>query len=407
MAPTTIRLGLDAMRAVCDVLGQPQTQVPTVLVAGTNGKGSTATMLGSIGRAAGLRTGLYLSPALGDAEEQIQLNGQGLDPSTHLELTAEVERAASSAGQPLTEFETATAAAFLAFSRAELDLAIVEVGLGGARDATNIAEPVVSVLTTVDLDHQQYLGQTLAAIAKEKAGVFRHRRSAVLGFLRRPALRAARQEAEAIGARCIAARSHIEDLDDRDGQLRVQTRRAEYGVRLGLAGEHQGRNAALAILAAEALRPRFPSLDTDAICRGLANARCPGRLESLVRGGHHFLLDAAHNPAAAAVLAHHLSVENLRPDLLFGAFRDKDAEGMLELLRPRVGRLILTPIEHPRTWTPADYAANFGGELVTTPAGGLSEVRLKVPLLISGSMRLVGDVRRQLLGPAIRHAATG
>ncbi|MEO1087963.1 MAG: Mur ligase family protein, partial [Acidobacteriota bacterium] len=191
MASTTIRLGLDAIREVCAVLGRPQLATPTVLVGGTNGKGSTAMMLESIGRAAGLRVGLFHSPALHGERGQVRLDGAGVDERTYVALGGDVDAAAEECGQQLTAFERLTAVAFLAFSRASLDLAVVEVGLGGARDATNIAEPVVSVLTTVDFDHQAFLGDTLSAIAREKAGIFRARRSAVLGLLRGPALRAA------------------------------------------------------------------------------------------------------------------------------------------------------------------------------------------------------------------------
>ncbi|MEM8996392.1 MAG: folylpolyglutamate synthase/dihydrofolate synthase family protein [Acidobacteriota bacterium] len=411
MAPTTsIRLGLDAIRGACAVLGHPQLATPAVLVGGTNGKGSTAMMLESIGRAAGLRVGLFHSPPLdGEEWEQIRLDGSAVDAATYAALHGDVDAAAEESGQPLTAFESLTAVAYLAFSRAELDLAVVEVGLGGARDATNIAEPAVSVLTTVDFDHMAYLGDTLSAIAREKAGIFRPRRSAVIGFLRGPALRAARREAEAIGARCLTARSHVRDLSLRDGWLELGTRRTTYRAPLPLIGDHQARNAALAILASEALRPRLPAIDRAAILRGLSEVRCPGRLETITKDGHDFLLDVAHNPAAARSLVEHLAASGRRPDLLFGAFRDKEVQGMLEILRPQVGRLLLTPIDHPRSWSPAHMASAFGGETVASPGDGLAEARPDTPLLVSGSMRLVGDVRRILLEPATptRHAALG
>ncbi|MEO1365947.1 MAG: Mur ligase family protein [Acidobacteriota bacterium] len=405
MAPTTpIRLGLDAIRGTCAVLGHPELATPVALVGGTNGKGSTAMMLESIGRAAGLRVGLFHSPALDGGEHgQIRLDGEPIDGPTYAALRGDVDAAAATSGQPLTDFESLTAAAYLAFARAGLDLAVVEVGLGGARDATNISEPAVSVLTTVDFDHMAYLGDTLSGIAREKAGIFRPRRSAVIGFLRGPALRAARHEAEALGARCVTARSHVQDLSLRDGWLELATRRDAYRAPFPLTGEHQGRNAALAILAAEALRPRLPAIRRAAIIRGLSEVRCPGRFETITGDdGRQYLLDVAHNPAAARALAAHLATSNRRPDLLFGAFRDKDAKGMLEALRPRVGRLLLTPIDHPRSWSPAGMAPVFGGETVASAGEGLAAARPDVPLLVSGSMRLVGDVRRALLESAAR-----
>ncbi|MEO1082771.1 MAG: cyanophycin synthetase, partial [Acidobacteriota bacterium] len=209
------------------------------------------------------------------------------------------------------------------------------------------------------------------------------------------------------GARCISARSQIRDLFLADGWLELNTGRANYRTRLPLVGEHQARNAALAILASEALRPRLPAIDRAAVLRGLSEVRCPGRFEEVAKDGYEFLLDVAHNPAAARCLAEHLATSGRRPDLLFGAFRDKDAKGMLGVLRPRVGRLLLTPIDHPRSWSPEEVAPAFGGEAMASPDEGLAEVRPNIPLLISGSMRLVGDVRRLLLEPNTRHAAIG
>ena len=401
------------MRAVCETLGRPQLETPTVLIAGTNGKGSTASMLEAIARRAGLRTGLFHSPALGDEHEQIRLNGDAIPVDHFAELREEVERAATETGDELTAFETTTAVAFLAFAQSDLDLAIVEVGLGGARDATNVAEPVASVLTTVDFDHQRFLGTTLASIAREKAGVFRRRRPAVIGYVRGPALRAARQEAEMIGARVINARSRVRALDpsfEVAGPIQLETEIGRYRFELALRGEHQVRNAAVAILTAEALAARFPRLDRAAIEAGVGAAFAPGRLEEINRGGHRFLLDTAHNPAAAAALASHLRSLPERPDLLFGAFADKDHQGMLEALRPVVGRLLLTPIEHQRSWTAAtlrDAADAFGGEVMVSPAAGLAEARDAATMLVAGSTRLVGDVRRRLREPATYHAAGG
>ena len=410
--PTTIRLGLGAMRAVCNALGRPQLETPTVLVAGTNGKGSTASMLETIARKAGLSTGFFHSPTLGDDHEQIMLGGDAIDADRFVELREDVTRAATQT-DALTDFETTTAAAFLAFARSELDLAVVEVGLGGARDATNVAEPIVSVLTTVDFDHQRFLGTTLASIAREKAGIFRRRRPAVIGYLRGPALRAARQEAEAIGARVISARSRVRALGlpaELGGSIQLETEKERYRLDLTLRGEHQAHNAVVAVLAAEALASRFPRLNRAAMETGIRTAFAPGRLEEIDRGGQRFLLDTAHNPAAAAALTSHLKSLPERHDLLFGAFADKDHQGMLDVLRPAVGRLLLTPIDHERSWTAADLsdAANsFGGEVVSSPAVGLAEVRGEAPLLVAGSTRLVGDVRRRLLEPATIHAASG
>lgn len=376
--------------------------MPTVLVAGTNGKGSTAALVASATRAAGYRVGLFTSPSLGDAREQVEVDGEPLPPDAYARLESSVARAAERAGVDPSPFETLTAVAFLAFageetgepSRRPVDLAVVEAGLGGARDATNVADPRASAIVSVGLDHREHLGDTLAEIARDKAGVFRKDRPAVIGWLDDEALDAALGHAEAIGARVDRA-----------------SERGAWTGELGLAGAHQRRNARVAVSLLEHLRADgFDRLDDAAIERGLASCRWPGRLEWIDVVGRRVLLDAAHNVEGARALGEYLDAElpgETRPDLLFGAYRDKDAAGMLQALRPRVARVWLAPLDSQRSWDPAPHAREqerVAPDVSSALAEALAEpeaTEQRRPLLVAGSVFLVGSVRQSLTRPVL------
>ena len=399
--------GLAAVREALAACGRPQDAVPAVLIGGTNGKGSTAAMLESIVRRAGYRTGLFHSPALGDTHEHVWVDGRTIDEAAFARRFLRADAAG-----PLSWFEAVTAAAFLTFAEEGVDLAIVEVGMGGARDCTNvIAEPRISAIATVDLDHAEHLGSTLEAVAREKSGIFRPGRPACLGWTAPEAEQTIRREAGRIGAR-------LERCADRDFEVLESLRDAvtfRFAARPGraetltvpMAGAHQARNAALAVLLARKLADEgFPALDDDAVDQGLRRCRWPGRLEQIEGFARPVLLDVAHNPAAARVLADYLAALEAPVDLVFGAFRDKDAESMLRLLRPTTERVWLTATEHPRARPAAELAELWRSLDPGAPCriGSPSEVldaalgASSSPLCVTGSADLVGRVRQLLLG---------
>lgn len=375
-----IQLGLDRTRALLQALGDPQTGLPTVLVAGTNGKGSTATLLATFATTAHYKTGLYTSPHLQTLEETYRLDGRPIAPDTladHLNRTLD---AAQTLADAPTRFEILTATALLWLAAERVDLAVLEAGLGGRRDATNATDPLLSIVTSVGLDHREHLGGTLAEIAREKAGVFREGAPAVIAAAEREAretLAAAAEEADArpvlVGNRIeVEAVQRFRAFSDEGGpRQRIWMRhvgaeeaeaaaagddrsaapdRSDVEVyELALAGRHQADNLATALVAAEELRELgWEKLTRNALRRGAKAFRLAGRLEEVaipdrasLPGGGRLLLDAAHNPAGAAALA--LAVRDLGEpvDLVFGVLADKDAAGMLEALAPKATRITL------------------------------------------------------------------
>ena len=406
-----IRLGLEATRELLSALGAPQHSFPSVLVAGTNGKGSTAALLASILDAAGLTTGLYTSPHLEHPRERIRIGGRPLSPALLARLLAEVVAASAAAGaRTPTYFEAMTAAAFLAFARRRVDLAVVEVGMGGRLDATNLADPVLSLVTAIDLDHREHLGETLAEIAREKAGILRPGRPAL-------ALAGAAEASAALAERAAALGADLVDLapwlgevrflaEGWDGQrLEIGTPSGRWRLALPLAGRHQGANLLLAVHAAERLAAAgWRSIGRAAIRGGVAAARWPGRLESvpLPGRGRRILLDAAHNPGGARRLAEVLAARGARGTILFGAVGDKDAAAMLAPLVPLAERFVLTEPDSPRARPAAQLAALLPAAMpvaVEPRRGRALDVALaaRSPLtVVCGSIYLLGDIRRRL-----------
>jgi dihydrofolate synthase/folylpolyglutamate synthase len=402
-----IRLGLAAIDEVSARLGRPERAVESVLVAGTNGKGSTAATLSSIGEAAGLATGLYTSPHLESVAERIRIRGEDVRPGELDAMLAEVFAAADRAPVlALTYFEAMTAAAFLTFARRRLDLAVLEVGMGGRLDATNVAPASVSVVTSIGLDHVEDLGPTLESIAREKAGVFRAGRPA-LTVSREPAVRAVFREAAArAGAELHELAEEARVLVHSAGldgtRLRLETPVASYELDTPLAGPHQAENVAAAVRAAELLRP---AIGAGAVARGVASARWPGRLERFVARGRTVLVDGCHNADGAAALARFVTGAGLSPDLVFGAMADKDIESMSAALGSVVRRIRLVPAGSPRAASPEDLRRRFSGsrpDARTAPglAAALEEL-LGDPacetIIVAGSLYLVGEARTLLL----------
>ncbi|HTB74532.1 MAG TPA: folylpolyglutamate synthase/dihydrofolate synthase family protein [Polyangiaceae bacterium] len=382
--PLGMRLGLDPMREACVRFGHPERAFESVHVAGTNGKGSVCAMVESIARAAGKRTGMFTSPHLCRFAERIQIAGEPLDDAT---LTATLERALDGAPE-LSFFETATLAAFLAFRDAKVDVAIVEVGIGGRLDATNVLpRPRAAAITRVALDHTDRLGPTLVDIAREKAGIAKAGLDLVLG----PMTEDLRAEIAAV-ARAAGATT-------------TPWRESGPTWTLRLEGEFQKDNARIA---AE-LGARIGATP-DALERGLASARWPGRLERIetaLHGGprRSFLIDAAHNPDGADALARHLrslAIPAPQIALVFGTLGDKDWPAMLDALAPLAEtRLYVGPQGGSRpAIDPVALAARHAGTAVPGVLAALERAIASGASLVvvAGSLVLVGEARALLLG---------
>jgi dihydrofolate synthase/folylpolyglutamate synthase len=406
--------GLDATRNALRAIGEPQNAVPVVHVAGSNGKGSTAAMVESILRAAGLRTGLYTSPHLCRFSERIRVGGEPLDDAR---FDAAVGAVLERCPEGLTLFETLTIAAFHAFREEKVDVAIVEVGLGGRLDATNVVErPLATAITSIALEHTAILGDTLDAIAREKAGIARRGVPLVVGPMAPEAMRAIEETARAIGAgplvRVVSDAASGGDVSaTMDAAGRAVIRRGDGAAvvtPLGLAGAHQIDNAGVAVAIAWQLAERWPAVH-DAVAFGLAGARWPGRLERvLVKAGSGeatVLLDAAHNPHGAATLVRALEDQPVPPErttLVFGALADKAFVPMLEALAPLAKRRIYTAPKG-RAAAPFDELARIApGDVVPEPRDAVARAIAGASpgelVVVTGSAYLVGEVRGVLLG---------
>lgn len=398
-----VRLGLEKASGLLAALGDPQHRFPAVLVAGTNGKGSTSALLAAMAQAGGYRTGLYTSPHLETVEERLRLGGRAIEPGR---LRALLERIVGTAeretGTPPTYFEALTVAAFLWFAEEEVDLAVVEVGLGGRLDATNLCDPVLSVITPIGFDHQEFLGNTLAAIAREKAGILRPGRPALAWIEDPEPATAVRESAALVGARLAFAPDEVaiesaEPLGWEGQAVRLETPVRRYDLRLALLGDHQAKNLALAVRAAEILE-----IGPEAIAAGTAACRWPGRIEAVdLPGGRRAVLDAAHNESGAAVLAAFLSRMGEPVDLLFGVLADKDYARMVEILAPHARSWVLTTPHSPRAKDPAELAALLPGQhVIVEPDPGRALDRALAlggkTLVACGSIYLIGEIRKGL-----------
>ncbi len=378
-----IRLGLENIRRLMEVLGRPETTFRSVHVGGTNGKGSTAAFLNGILRAAGFRVGLYTSPHLLDFRERVMVDGQPVPEQEVAGLITEIagviERCFSS--PPLsfpTFFEAATALAFLYFARRNVDWGVIEVGLGGRSDATNILRAAVSVITNIGLEHQEHLGDSLERIAAEKAGIIPEA-GWVVSAAEGEALGAIGRIAHQKRARLVRVQDHYRiDHLGRSGHgetFRLRGRLREYdSLQVPLMGRHQVLNAVTAVAAAELLEERGFEVGEARIREGLASAHCPGRLQ-VVSARPPILVDGAHNPAGMRVLRAFLEEEKLtgRLRVVFGVLKDKAWEQMLGILAPLASAVILTRPESDRGVEPK--------ELVPIASRYLQEVQVADTML--------------------------
>jgi dihydrofolate synthase/folylpolyglutamate synthase len=415
-----IKLGLDAMRVLLAGLGDPHRRWPCVHVAGTNGKGSVTAMIDTALRAAGFRSGRYTSPHLTRLEERIVVDGAEVTPATLDAALGKVfavfDRLLASGALPATPtfFEVSTAAAFVVFADAAVDVAVVEVGLGGRFDATNVVAPAVTAITSIDLDHQRHLGGTLAAIAAEKAGIAKTGVPLVVGALADEARDVVALVAASVGAPLVSVPDTVTIAAASDAGhavLRLTTPvRAYPPVRLGLAGLHQAGNAAVAVRALEMLAEVSPLRSgVAAVVSGLRDVRWPARLEWLHRraDGARVLVDAAHNPAGARALASYLEEAGIPAvTLVTSIMRDKDVAGVLAPLLSRAARVVATRAASPRATAADELAAaviQLGAPGLAVSAvddpwtavcDALADAR---PVVIAGSIFLVGPLRDALL----------
>lgn len=392
----TIKLGLDRIRTVLKALGDPHRAYRVVHVAGTNGKGSVCAMIEAGLRAAGVRTGLFISPHLIEPTERIQIDGVPVSPVLFERAFSVVHETAGRLALDAhpTYFETVTAMGLWLFREMRVETAVVEVGLGGRLDATNVVEPALTVITSIDFDHQNYLGETIEEIAGEKAGILKPGVPAVFARQRPEAARVLEARAAAIGIPVMRA----EAFEIRD--LEVTARGSRFsGIVCPLAGEHQVGNAITAALALQTL---------GVSAQGIAETRWPGRLEH-VAPNPDILLDGAHNPAGAYALAAHVRrfYRGRKIRMIFGAMRDKAAAEVGSILFPLAAELTFTAPGGSVAWRamPPEELRALAGRGGTEPdvqtaiEAVLRRSSSDDLILITGSLYLVGEARALFLAP--------
>lgn len=398
-----VKLGLDNIRFLLGRAGHPERAYPTVHVAGTNGKGSVVAALDAILRAAGYRTGRFTSPHLVSLQERFLISGAPVSEGALVEHIGFFRRAAAELDHSPTFFEMNTAIAFRHFAISDIDLALVEVGMGGRLDSTNVILPEAAAITNIDLEHTAYLGESLAEIAGEKAGIIKPGIPLVLGEIHPEAMAVILQRAADVQAPVqraghdfsyrLAGPPWQERLDYAGPRVRLEQ------VPLRLAGAHQGANAAVAVAIAETLLDRFPRLTTEAIQTGLAEMRWPCRLERVLESPP-VIIDVAHNVAGVRQIVRTLD----RCVLVIGVAADKDAARMIALFAPHAEKMICTQFSGTRA-LPAENLARAAGQcphsvtsnLREAIALGMESASHDCPLLITGSIYTAGEARRLLI----------
>lgn len=407
---------LEEIRILLAALGDPQRRFKSVLIAGTNGKGSTASTLAAILTVTGLRTGLYTSPHLARANERIRLDGAEIGDDAFAGLYFRVHDAAQELvkdgrlQQMPSYFEVLTAQAFLYFAEGGAEIAVLEVGMGGRLDATNSVDPLLSVITDISLDHTEWLGTTITAIAREKAGILRSSGTMITLPQHPEANQVLGDAATELGVRVVNAAAYMPPGSAGPfDSYSVIALGATIEVDSPLKGAHQQRNLALAIATAVELASThgFP-VTPASIAAGIGQTRWPGRLERIERGGVEWILDVAHNPAGAWALRAGLrdALEEKRPRrLIFSCLRDKPIAEMAQILFPLFEQVILAPIHTARAAEMGDLLA--AARATGTPAVACESVSEALQrgeegaegglIVVSGSVYLVGEARTLLL----------
>lgn len=427
----TAKLGLRNISVLLQYLGEPQKKYPSILIAGTNGKGSVAAFLESVLRKHGYRTGLYTSPHLVRIEERIRVDGTMISAQDFARLTGTVRDAvrllmgsSDSEAESLqldrhpTYFEMVTAIAFLYFAEQGVDLATLEVGLGGRLDATNVVEPLVAIITNVDYDHEKYLGSRLEEIATEKAGIIKPRATlleqplaVVLGSGNPTVREIVERQCQLSGAQmtCILDDMKFDAKPNATGEFRLKyssSRWAEIDLKIPLPGEHQVLNVLTSVRALEILAEQGFPIDQKLVKQGIEETHWPGRLE-IVDLRPRIVLDGAHNPAAAKCIRDY--VHHFLPSrsivMIFGVMRDKSIAEIAGQLFPLAKKVILTRAETERAAEPMDIARllpEFDSlyRFTRSPEEALDLARELASdedtILVVGSLFVIGDLRRHL-----------
>lgn len=414
-----IKFGLERITALAEAFGNPQKQLRVIHVAGTNGKGSTCTFAASILREAGYRTGLYLSPYVYDVRERIQIDGEMISEDEFAALVTEIKPVAEKIGKtdlgPVTEFELKTMMAYLHFARKAVDFAVLEVGMGGRFDATNIVEPLVAVITSISLDHTERLGETVEQIAFEKSGIVKTGSLVVTAVEDEAAWRVILGRCHEEGTevwRVMKSRARASSASA-DVQLRYASKNDSFslkggevqmaGLRPGLKGKFQHANAATAIAAIVSLERYEVRVTPQAIFAGVANAHIPGRLQVL-REHPTLVIDGAHNPDAAGKLARAIADEFKYQKLILviGMIQTHPPEEVLAKLAPMASKVIATQSQWMKAapvQTIADAARALGAEVEAVdnvPAAVDRALEIADPhdlILVTGSFYTIGEVK--------------
>ncbi|MBZ0274052.1 bifunctional folylpolyglutamate synthase/dihydrofolate synthase [bacterium] len=412
-----MKLGLTNIRRLLARLGNPQEKFGVILVAGTNGKGIVSASLAAILRESGHKTGLFTSPHLIRFTERMRVDGQEISQRDLVRHSERIWReldalqgGADTAGQiPITFFEFTTALGCLHFAETGCEVAVMEVGMGGRLDATNSLDPVLSVVTAIDYDHEKHLGKSLEEIAREKAGIFREGVPAIALGGAPEVLESLRRVAGRVGAPLtIVDESPKIHPDHRTFDLSWYGTWL-WGLRSPLPGKHQIMNSSLAAVACLELRDAGFRISNDAVRRGLARVRWPGRFEIVARAPF-VVLDGAHNPSAVRALADTLEVENVPKPLIpvVAIMSDKDVDGILDQVRRMSDTVVLTCLTHERSLDATDLGHRARGKfahihVIPDPVQALSLARSlsgsNGTIVVTGSLYLVGQVRELILGP--------
>lgn len=412
-----IQPGLERIQGVLRLVGNPHRWLPCIHIAGTNGKGSVASMLESILRSTGYRTGLYTSPHLCEVTERIQINRAPLSNDTFVQWSEKIEQAERKARVRLTYFEFATAIAFAVFYEKRIDVAILETGLGGKWDATNVvSSPLATVITSIDLDHMEWLGPNLSAIAREKAGIIKTRRPVICGA-QGVACQMIRETAERMESpihclyRDFSVRSQQTNWEQAQQQILYQNSGGPHPFRINLLGPHQAENAALALATMDVLNQEGWRIPLPSLLEGLSRVQWTGRFQ-ILRGSCPIIFDGAHNPAGVACLLQTLSLSPWKKSFktfVVGFYADKDISAMASAIAQKADQVVLCAAPTSRASSPARLRrlfarANprlslikagrprqaFETALRETPAGGA--------VIVTGSLAVIGEILRERKG---------
>lgn len=410
-----IRFGLDPIRLLLERLHNPQSNYPAVLIAGTNGKGSVAAMTAAILSSGGFKTGLYTSPDLIDFRERIRINDGMISREEAMHCAEAVKEKMA---EDISYFEFLTAMAFLHFHRQRVDIAVLEIGMGGRLDATNVVDPLLSVITNISLEHREYLGNTLEKITREKGGIIKRQGTCLTAAVQRPVIETIETLCRERGATLYRLGKEIRTRRHRDGKFSYRGIRHRYErLVCPLVGRHQLSNAALALGIVELIGDDGFGVDERAVVDGLRKTRWEGRLEILQRNPT-LLVDGAHNPAGAATLCRALKNDfsYRRLWLIFGVLGDKDYRAMVKSLFPLADEVILTRPDNDRALSldlllPTARAFHKHVEVIENPVDALrqalSQAGEKDLVCVAGSLYLVGEIKKKFHQAGGRRDASG